>query len=301
LNEAPNDHRFSAFICAASAFICVLCFWPARCTAAEISLQDDLGRTVQLKAPAQRIVTLAPFLTELVYDAGGGQRIVGVSAHSDYPPEAKALPQVGTAVNFSIEQIAALKPDLVLVWQDSMRPEDLERIARFGAAVFVASARTLDDVPRLLRSLGRLVGNDPAEVAREYERKLDSLRRTYAGKRKIAVFLEIWNRPLTTISGRHFINEALEMCGAENIFKALPGVAPIISWEAVYRRDPEAVVGISSGVSADEFRASWTPRNTLSAVKSNKLVHVHPDRLQRQTARTPDGIAELCAALDRVR
>lgn len=273
----------------------------ANAAAAEISLKDDLDRTVRLKAPAQRIVTLAPFLTELVFDAGAGERVVGVSAYSDYPPEAKRLPQVGTAVNFSIEEIAALKPDLVLVWKDSVRPEDLERIGRFGAAVFVASARTLEDVPRLLVALGRLAGHDASQAAADYERKLAELRRAYAGKRALATFLEIWNRPLTTISGRHFINQALEICGARNVFGEMAGVAPVVSWEQVYRRDPEVIVGMSSGVSAEEFRASWQARGTLSAVKAGKLVHVHPDRLQRQTARTPGGIAELCEALDRVR
>jgi iron complex transport system substrate-binding protein len=292
---------FIRFYLCSSVFICVLAFCVTQSVAAEISLKDDLDRMVRLKAPAQRIVTLAPFLTELVFDAGAGERIVGVSAYSDYPPEAKKLPQVGTAVNFSIEEIAALKPDLVLVWKDSMRPEDLERIARFGAEVFVASARALDDVPRLLDVVGRLTGRDASQVAAQYERKLDALRRTYAGKRKLATFLEIWNRPLTTISGRHFINQALEICGAQNIFRELPGVAPVVSWEQVYRRDPEVIVGMSSGTSAEEFRASWKAHATLSAVKADKLVHVHPDRLQRQTARTPDGIAELCAALDRVR
>jgi iron complex transport system substrate-binding protein len=287
---------------ATSASICALIALSiTHSIAAEISLKDDLDRTVRLRAPAQRIVTLAPFLTELVFDAGAGERIVGVSAYSDFPPEAKRLPQVGTAVNFSIEEIAALRPDLVLVWKDSMRPEDLERIERFGAAVFVAGARALEDVPRLLDSLGRLTGRDASQVGAEYGRKLAVLRRTYAGKRKLATFLEIWNRPLTTITGRHFINQALEICGAENVFRELPGVAPVVSWEEVYRRDPEVIVGISSGVSAEEFRAGWKAHATLSAVKANRLVHVHPDRLQRQTARTPDGIAELCEELDRVR
>jgi iron complex transport system substrate-binding protein len=285
-----------------NAFIRVfIAFCITSASAAEISLKDDLDRTVRLKAPAQRIVALAPFLTELVYDAGAGARVVGVSAYSDYPPEAKKLPRVGTAVNFSIEEIAALNPDLVLVWKDSMRPEDIERIGRFGAAVFVAAARTLEDVPRLLGALGRLTGNDTSRVAAEYERKLDALRRAYAGKRKLTTFLEIWNRPLTTISGRHFINQALEICGARNVFSEMAGVAPVVSWEQVYLRDPEVIVGMSSGVSAEDFLTSWKTRATLSAVKAGKLVHVYPDRLQRQTARTPDGIAELCEGLDRVR
>jgi iron complex transport system substrate-binding protein len=300
MSQRIPEFRFT-FIGAISAFICVLALFATRATAAEIPLKDDLGRAVPLKSPAQRIVTLAPFLTELVFDAGAGERVVGVSAHSDWPPAARTLPQVGTAVNASIERIAALAPDLVLVWKDSMRPEELERLERFGAAVFVANARTLEDVPRLLRAIGRLAGRDTAAVAREYEGKLAGLRRTYGGKRRLPVFLEIWNRPLTTIAGRHFINQALDICGADNVFVDLPGVAPVVSWEQVYKRDPEVIVGMSSGAGAAEFRANWNARATLAAVKSGKLVHIHPDRLQRPTARTPEGIAQLCTELDRVR
>lgn len=283
----------------ASCLVVALCIFSS--TAADIALRDDLDRSVRLKAPAQRIVTLAPFLTELVFDVGAGARIVGVSAYSDYPPEAKTLPVVGTALNFSMEEIAALRPDLVLMWKDSMRPDDVERAALFGAAVFVASARTLEDVPRLLGILGRLTERDAAPVAAAYERKLEALRQAYAGKRRLAAFVEIWGKPLTTIAGRHFINQALEACGAENRFADLPGVAPVVSLEELYRRDPEVIVGMSSGVGPAEFRREWQERPTLSAVKSGKLVYAHPDRLQRPTARTPDGIAELCAGLDRVR
>src|SRR6185437_11124967 len=89
-------------------------FWITQSVAAGISLTDDLGRKVRLEHPARRIVTLAPFLTELVYSAGAGERVVGVSAYSDWPPETRKLPQVASAAGTSIESIAALRPDLVL-------------------------------------------------------------------------------------------------------------------------------------------------------------------------------------------
>jgi iron complex transport system substrate-binding protein len=289
------------FLCS-SVFICVpLAFLSTTSTAASISLRDDLDRAVELKQPAQRIVTLAPFLTELVFTVGAGERVVGVSAYSDYPPEAKKLPQVSTAAGFNIEQIAALRPDLVLVWQDSFRPEDIDRIARFGAAVFVAHARNLADVPRLLRAIGTLAGLDASPSMRDFDARVAALRREYAQRPRVSAFLEIWNRPLTTIAGRHFMNEALEICGATNAFKDLDGVAPVVSWEQVYARDPEVIVGASSAASAEEFRANWKIRGTLAAVKANRLVFVDADRIQRLTARTPDGIAALCAGIDRVR
>jgi len=294
--------NLSAAIGVGSAFIgacTALCITSS--LAAPISIKDDLDRTVELKHPAQRIVTLAPSLTELAFSVGAGDRVVGVSAYSDYPAEAKKLPQVSTAASLSIEAIAALKPDLVLAWRDSVRREDIERITNFGAAVFVAQSRNFEDVPRLLRAIGMLAGGDGATPAAQFEAKLARVRRDYAGKRSLGAILEIWNRPLTTIAGRHFMNEALEICGARNVFQDLPGVAPVVPWEEVYRRDPDLVVGASSAASAGEFRAQWRERPTLAAVKSGRLVFVEADRIQRLTARTPDGIAALCEAIERVR
>jgi len=299
---SKTRHASSAFIRVSSAFICVFTvFGLTASSAAEIAVKDDLGRTVELAQPARRIVTLAPFLTELAFSIGAGDRVVGVSAFSDYPPEAKRLPQVANAAGLSLEALAALHPDLVLAWKDGIRPEEAQRIARLGPAVFVAEARTLEDVPRLLPELGALTGRDTRGQAREYERKLERLRRANSGKPVLPVFLEIWSRPLTTISGKHFMNEALSICGARNVFADLPGIAPEVSLEALYARDPAVIVGVGSAASGKAFRANWQARRALSAVRQGRLVFVSPDRLQRTTLRTPDGIADLCEALDRAR
>lgn len=269
--------------------------------AASIALTDDLNRDVRLERPARRIVTLAPFLTELAFAAGAGDRVVGVSAYSDYPAQAKSLPQVSSAAGFSIERIAALKPDLALVWRDSVRPEEIERIESFGARVYVASARELEDVPRTLEAIGRLAGVDPALQVQSFRARLAGLRARYSGLRRLDVLLEIWNRPLTTIGGRHYMNEALEICGARNAFADLPGVTPVVPWETVYARDPEAVVGAGSAGDRASFEASWRERPTLAAVKNHRLVYVDPDTIQRPSPRIVQGIAQLCEGLDRAR
>lgn len=285
-----------------SAFIRVLtafCFTMS--TAAAITVKDDLGRKVEMKEPAKRIVTLAPFLTELVYSAGAGERMVGASAHSDHPPEAKQLPRVSSAVSLALESLVALAPDLVLAWRDTIRPEDIERLERFGVAVFVAQARRLDDVPRLLELIGRLAGRDVASIADGYTARIGELRRAHAGLAPVGAFLEIWHRPLTTIAGEHWMNQALEVCGARNVFRDLPGVAPVVPWEQVYARDPRVVVGAGSAPVAAEFFANWKERATLAAVRDHRLVFVDADTIQRPTLRLAEGIAQLCAGLDRVR
>ncbi len=284
-------------------FICVfqVLLLTTSATAAPITLTDDLGRKVTLKQPARRIVTLAPFITELVFAAGAGDRIVGVSAYSNFPSQAASLPVVSSAAGISLEQLAALEPDLVMAWRDSFRPEDVERVGRFGAAVYIAHGRRLDDVPRLLKTIGMATGRDVSAAVGDFERRVAALKSEYGDKRRIDAFLEIWHRPLTTISGSHFMNDALEICGGRNLFKERAGVAPQVSWEEIYQRDPFVIIGAGSAPSEQEFRGNWNARGTLSAVRAGRLIYIDADTIQRPTTRTPEGIRQLCERLDAAR
>jgi iron complex transport system substrate-binding protein len=268
---------------------------------AQMSIRDDLNRPVQIKKKPERIVTLAPFLAELVYAAGAGEHLVGVSKLSDFPPEATKVPQIGTGAEFSLAQLATFKPDLVLAWRDGIRKEEIERISAFGATVFTASARNLDDVPRLLKAIGLITGNDVTSVVAEYEAKIERLKLENAGKKRVTAFLELWNRPLTTISGTHFMTEALDICRADNVFKDLPGSAPQITIDELYEKDPWVIVGAGSATNVDEFKSNWTVRQGLNAVKDNRLLFIDTDAFQRPTPRTPDAIRQLCAELDAFR
>ncbi len=268
---------------------------------AQLSVRDDLNRVIIVKKPATRVVTLAPFLTEMLFEVGAGDLAVGVDEHSDYPPQAFSVPKVGSGASFSIERIATLKPDLVLAWKDGIKREDAEHMTQAGAMVFVASAHQLEDVTRLMQVIGQLTGRDPTKAIAIYESKLDRLRRENAFKVKLTTFLEIWNRPLTTISASHFLAEALEICRAENVFADRKGSAPKISWEDLASRDPFLIIGNGSASSPEEFRSNWEIRQSLSAVKGMRLLYLADESISRPGPRTPDGIAKLCAQLDDVR
>src|SRR5262245_27880164 len=190
-NSGTNFPRRLGFHLCASVFICGFLAFGGRASAAPITVTDDLGRKVQLNAPAKRIVTLAPFLTELTFSAGAGERLVGVSAYSDYPEAAKKLPQVATAISLSLEPLLALQPDLVLAWRDTIRSEDIARLETFGIAIFVAQAKTLEDVPRVLAQVGALTGHDTAALAQAYRSRIGTLRRAHAGMPRVTAFLEI--------------------------------------------------------------------------------------------------------------
>lgn len=278
--------------------IALLAFAPAA-LAAPVAMRDDAGREVRLAAPAQRIVTLAPFLTELAFAAGAGARVVGASAFSDFPEAARSLPQVSSAAGVSIEGVLALRPDLALAWRDSIRDTDIERLEALGIRVFVAQARSLDDPPRLLEALARMAGGD-AKAALDYRKRIAASRAAHARLEAVPVLLEIGHQPLMTIGGRHWINEALEACGARNAFADLPGIAPMIPWELVLARDPPVIVGAGSAADAEAFRAQWAPR-TLAAVRNGRLVFIEADFILRPGLRLAEGVERLCAALDGLR
>ena len=265
---------------------------------AAIAVVDDLGRRVQLTHPAQRIVTLAPFLTELAFSADVGPRVVAVSAWSDYPSEARALPVVSSAGGISIEGVAAARPDLVLAWRDSMKREDITRLESMHIAVYVASGRRLADVPHTLRAIGALAAVDVEPAAKDFESRISALRAAHGFRAPVDVFLEINEKPLMTISGTHFMNEALAACGARNVFAGAQGVAPVVSLENLLERNPVMIVGIGVADSQEQFAAQWAKYPTLSAVKGRRLILGDANRLERPTLRTADGIAELCTAID---
>lgn len=283
---------------AALALAACLAAGPA---AAAISLTDDLGRRVELASPAQRIVTLAPSITEAAFAIGAGDRVVGVSAYSDFPPQASGLPVVSSATGIDFEALARLSPDLVIAWKDSFRPDDVARLEALGAKVYVARTRKLADIVPLLAVTAALAGADAGPATRAYESRLAQLRARYAGRTKLAVFLPISERPLMTVAGAHFMNEALAACGATNVFADLPDVAPLVSLEELYARNPQAIVGAGSRESAARFLKSWSERESLEAVRQGKVAYVESMALGRPSPRVVEGIEALCLALDRLR
>lgn len=274
-----------------------LCLLPiASVQAAAIRLVDDAGITLELAKPPQRIVSLTPHLTEMLYAVGAGAQLAGADSASDHPAAARALPRVGDYSRVNLERVLALKPDLVLVWLGGNRATDIHALKALGVPVLHTRAARLDDVPRLLRLIGRVSGHAEAggAAADAFVASLDALGRQYARGDEVSVFYQVWDRPLMTVGGRHWISDALALCGARNVFAELDSASPVVSREAVLRRAPQVIV---SGSDAPDMRASWRQFGSLPAVKNQAFVRVDADRLHRPAPRLVAGVAELCAAV----
>lgn len=270
---------------------------------AEVSVKDDAGRTVVLPVPAQRIVSLAPSVTETFFAAGAGDRLVGTVTYSDYPPAAKNLPRVGSYDAIDVEAVAALRPDLVVMWQSGNPAGIRERLEKLGMKVFVGEPRRLEDIPPTLERFGLLAGkaSEGAAAADAFRKRLAALRDKYQNRPPVRVFYQIWNSPMMTVNGAHLISDVLRLCGGRNIFADLPALAPTVGMEAVLAADPEAIVASGMDSRRPPWLDDWQRWPKLAAVRQGNLFFIPSDIINRHAPRILDGAERLCGDLERVR
>ncbi|WP_321952345.1 cobalamin-binding protein [Paraburkholderia bannensis] len=275
--------------------------------AAPVSAVDDNGDTITLAAPAQRVVSLAPHITELIYAAGGGAKLVGAVSYSDYPPQAKSVLRVGDNRALDLERIAALKPDLIVVWRHGNAQQQLDRLRELHIPLFFSEPHRLDDVATSLTRLGTLLGTDATaqDAARAYRGQIAQLRATYAQRAPVSVFYEVWDQPLMTINGESMISDAIALCGGRNVFAALRPQVPTLSTEAVIAANPDAIVTASVGATAPDHPLPalerWRAWPQMKAVAHGNLYAIDGDLLSRAGPRMAQGAQRLCEDLQRVR
>ena len=268
-----------------------------------VSVEDFLGREVRLAAPAQRIVALAPHIVENIYSAGAGKKLVGVVSYSNFPPAAREIDEVGSFNAFSLENIVALQPDLIVMWGSGNGMQALEKLEALGIPVYVSEPRKLSDVPRSIRALGILAGTEIAseQEARRIEGVFAELFEQYSGRRQLSVLYQIWNEPLQTLNGQHLISQVIRLCGGKNIFADAKTLAPRINLESVLERNPDVIVASGMSHERPEWLDEWQAYPSLAAVENKALFFVEPDHIQRPTARILLGARDLCEQLDSVR
>jgi iron complex transport system substrate-binding protein len=210
-----------------------------------ITVRDDDGAEVTVAKPAQRVISLAPHITELLFAAGGGSQVVGVVSYSDFPEEAKKIPQIGSNRELDLERIIALKPDLIVVWRHGSPDRQIEMVRKLGVPIFHSEPQHLEDIADNVAKLGQLMGTDAIAkpTAARLRTQLTDLRTRYAHRSVVRSFYQVWDHPLYTLNGKQIVSDALRLCGGENVFAALAVTAPVVSVEAVLQENPEAIFG----------------------------------------------------------
>jgi iron complex transport system substrate-binding protein len=261
-------------------------------TACDQPVVEDMRAT----GAAQRIISLAPNITELVYAAGAGNALVGVVEYSDFPPPARELPRVGDSFRIDYEIVGTLEPDLILGWTSGNPPEIIARLRELGFRVVTLDTTDLDSIATQLGRIGELAGTEQVATAaaEDFRNKLLDL----AGKQVPAdpprVFWQISADPYFSVTGEHVIDEIIRLCGGRNIFADLPGLAPPITLEAILAEQPEVIIASAPD---DAWQAGWQQWDELPAVRDGRLYSVHPDLVSRSGPRIVEGAAAVCAAV----
>jgi iron complex transport system substrate-binding protein len=278
------------------AILACLCAAPA----SGMQVTDDDGRVLELPGPAQRIVSLSPGATAMLFAAGAGERVIATPQFSDEPAAARAVPRIGDAQSFDIERILALRPDVVVAWAGGTPALALQRLERLRVRIYRHRVTRLDDLPAALRRLGRLAGtsnvSDPAAAA--LAGRIRTLRARYASAPHRSVLIQVWDRPIYTVGRAQLLSDVVEACGCRNVFDDLAAPGPAVSVEAVLARDPDVILALAPDVAmAQGWLDNWRTFPSLRAVREARLLIDTDPRLSRLGPETVSAAELLCRRL----
>lgn len=260
---------------------------------AEIRVQDDLGQLVVLKAPAVRVVSLAPHLTEMMFSLEVGDQVVGTARYSNYPEAAKAIPRVGDAFAVNIEAIVAMRPDLIIAWHTGGVNKGVNRLRDMGYPVYVNESPSLTSIGDTLAKLGTLTGSSVSDqVSRRYAQQLTQLEQSF--EKAPRVFFQISDVDLYSVSDQHLIGQAIRHCGGQNVFAALPISVAQVSQEAVIQENPDFLFYTQV---PDRPVNPWFERWQSFPVLTGQLVPIDPNLISRPSFRMLAGIRTICTTL----
>ncbi|MEB0044464.1 MULTISPECIES: cobalamin-binding protein [unclassified Pseudomonas] len=239
----------------------------------------------------QRVVSLAPSLSEIVIELDSADLLVGVLDAGERPVELKDIPSVGRYGQLDMERLLSLKPDLLLLWPGSVGPAQRDQLKQLNIPTYVAEPHRLEQLTAQIEAIAALLGR-PARgmtLAAHLQQKLNALRQRYQREVPLRVFYQVWDQPLYTVGGGQIISDALAVCGARNVFADLALPAPQVSIEAVLQRNPEVILA-GNQAQLDAWKA-WPQ---VTAVAQGRLLQVADKGLERPSGQMIEATAKLC-------
>ena len=262
-------------------------------------ITDDAGRRVNLPATVDRVVSLAPNLTEIVFAVGAGDRLVGRTSYCDFPAEAKAVTEVGDTLHPNLERIIALKPQVVLVSTASQLEVFTQQLQGQNIAVFVTDPHDLEGVFRSIERIGEIVGqNDQAKLlVQKLRERTNAVEQAVKQRPPVRVFYQVSGEPLYTAGHDAFVTDLMRRAGAASVTADVPGAWPKYSNESALAARPEAII-LPSGGSMGEANSKVAEALRRSpAVLQDRVYKINDDHLARPGPRSVDGLEEMARAL----
>ncbi|NVZ21025.1 cobalamin-binding protein [Pseudomonas costantinii] len=242
----------------------------------------------------ERVVSLAPSLSEIVVELGAADLLVGVLDGGDRPAALAKVPSVGRYGQLDMERLLSLKPDLILLWPGSVGPAQREQLQRLNIPVYVAEPHSLEQLTTQVQAIAQQLGRAEAglQLATQLRQRLAELRQRYQRAEPLRVFYQVWNQPLYTVGGGQIISDALTVCGARNVFDDLKLPAPQVSIESVLQRNPEAILA------GDQPQLdAWKAWPQVAAVAQRRLLLVPDKGLERPSGQMLEAVARLCEVI----
>lgn len=276
------------------AFVALL---PLAKTLEARELVDQVGRRVEVPDRPARIISLMPSLTEIVYELGAGERLVGATQYSTSPPPAARLPRVGSYVHLDVEKIVRLRPDLCLAVRDGNPLHVIERLESLAIPVYTVDPRDLTEIIESIELLGEALAREQeaGRLAGEMRHRLKAVTGKVAGiGSRPGVFFQIDAAPIISAGTDTFIDHLINRAGGRNL-AAGPTRYPRYSWEDILVMEPEVVIiaSMAGGFSEEELKASWQKWPQIPAVKNRRLFVVEADLFDRPTPRMIEGLETL--------
>lgn len=260
---------------------------------------DEAGRTISVPARVDRVISLAPNLTEIVFAIGAGERIVGNTTYCDYPAEARQVEKVGDTLHPSIERIIALHPQLVLVSTASQLEAFTKQLNDQGIAVYVTDPHNIDGVFHSIASLGDLLNQTSAAQALLSDLRLrtDSVANALKTATPVSVFYQVSAQPLYTAGRDSFVTDLIRRAGGKSVTAEVPGAWPKFSAESALAARPEAIILPTGGSMGDTNGFVAEPLKNSPAVKNGRVYKINDDHLSRPGPRSIAGLEKMARSL----
>ena len=270
-------------------------------TAAAFDVRDDDGNLLAMAGPAQRIISLSPGATAMLFAAGAGERVVGTSEFSNEPEAAKRIERVSDAQSVNLERILALHPDVVVVWVSGNPPQQIDRLQQAGLRLYRLHMARMDDLAGSLQRLGALTGTDAiAEAAADrFRARVTALRGRYRQRHDVRVLIEIWDKPIYTVGRDEMITDVIHACGFQSAYEDLKQVSAPITLESALARNPDVVLALAADEhTAQQWADEWQRFGSLKARREGHVLGWSDARLTGFGPSVIDAAEDLCSMLN---
>jgi iron complex transport system substrate-binding protein len=262
-----------------------------------VNITDGYGREIEIEKPAEKIISLAPSMTETIFALGAGDRLVGVTTYCNYPEEAKEIDQVGDFEGPNLESVIEKNPDVVVAL--AMGDDEKSKLEDAGITVFLQDPQNLDEVFDNIKKIGTILGlqEEAESLTSNMNAKKDSIVETVSNYDSKKVFYEVWSEPLMTAGPGSILDEMINLSNGENIAYDAESLYPEYSLELLIERNPEVYLTADDGFKTVEDIKNREGYENITAIKENNIYMLHPDIVSRTGPRIIEGLEMIAQAI----